>query len=134
MLRRSLVVVLALALGCATRQLPPAASYCVGCNGVNRVTFAFTPAPPHPELASLEITFTRCPDGPVTLPLGFDGFVVKTTVRPETPAADTGFEAGELTLQQCSMERVTGTLWLTRPDGSRIEHAVDLPVRVTTED
>ena len=55
-------------------------------------------------------------------------------MRPETPAASTGFEAGELTLQQCSMERVTGTLWLTRPDGSRIEHAVDLPVRVTTED
>lgn len=133
MLRRSLVVVLALALGCAARQPPPSASYCFNCNGVNRMTFAFTPSPPHPELAALEVTFTGCPEEPVTLPLGFDGFVVKTTVRPETPAASTGFEAGELTLTQCSMEHVTGTLWLTRADGSRIEHAVDLPVRVTTE-
>lgn len=133
MSRIAFVAVVALASGCAARQPPPTASYCVGCNGVNRVSFAFAPTPPHPEVAKLEIVFTSCPAWPVTLPLGFDGFVVDTTVRPETPTAATGFTAGELTLEQCSMEHVKGQLWLTRADGSRIDHAVDLDVMVTTE-
>ncbi|MBK9034866.1 MAG: hypothetical protein IPL61_26985 [Myxococcales bacterium] len=118
--------------GCASTPPRPTGTYCFSCAGVNQVTFAFTPTPADPELASLEVTFVECPTEPTTMPLSFEGFVVKAVPAAEHPDADTGFAAGELHIEQCSMDHLRAQLWLQREDGRRIEHTVDIPLTVTS--
>ena len=123
------------ACGGAGGAAGPHGTYCFNCQGVTRVSFPFTPAPPDPVLASLEVTFPGCPERPTTLPLDFDqGFVVKATPRPEHPDAPTGFAKGELQIEQCTMDRVRARLWLERDDGSRLAGAVDLPLTMATSE